>query len=217
MRVDVPPQAWHRVRVEFQEQRALIRVGKQEPLLVNQLAHNHVAGLVGLWTYLPAYFSNLRVGDDQFDFPSLYPDVVEERASVTVDEWFLEGFGVVDTEPNGILNLNRYLPVSEHEVSLIREVEVRRDGKFNFSVGFSDQLTLKIGDEVIFSGENLYHNSPKWEERGYVQANQSVNHHLSKGIHRITAILKAKEFFGLGVILNIEGDEFSFLPAHLVQ
>ena len=42
-RVDVPPQTWQRLRVEFQDQRAWIRVGEQEPLLVNRLAHNHLS------------------------------------------------------------------------------------------------------------------------------------------------------------------------------
>jgi len=214
---DVPPQSWHRVRVEFQDQRALIRVGEQEPLLVSQLAHNHVTGLVGLWTYLPAYFSNLRISDDQPDIPSLYQEKTEDLTLNTVSEWFLEGFGVVDTEANGILNLNRYLPVSESEVSLIRDVKVHKDGMFVFNVGFSDQLTLQIDGEVIFSGENLFRSSPKWNERGYVKVDQPVSHHLSKGTHRITAILKAKEYFGFGVAIIIEGDEYRLLPAHLVQ
>jgi len=129
----------------------------------------------------------------------------------------MEGFGVIQTEENGILNLNRYLPLSETEVRLVREVKVQTGGKFTFNVGFSDQLTLQIDDEVVFKGENLYQNSPKWEERGYVKPDQQIECFLHKGIHRLTAILKAKENFGFGLALNIEGDGYRLLPAHLCR
>jgi hypothetical protein len=38
----------------------------------------------------------------------------------------------------------------------IREINVRKAGDFVFNVGFSDQLTFQINDEVVFAGENLY-------------------------------------------------------------
>jgi hypothetical protein len=214
--VDVPPRTWFRLRIEFQDQRAVIQVGKQEPLIVNQLAHTHRAGLTGLWTYLPAYFSNLCVCNDPPDFPpdsQLTP--IENPAIGTVTEWFLEGFGKVTTEPSGILNLNRYLPISVDEVRLVQGIQLPEDGNLTFQVGFSDALTLQVDEEVIFRGENLYHNTPNWEERGYVSLSQQVSHHLSKGIHQLTAILKAKENFGFGVALSIEGDEYKLMPAHL--
>jgi hypothetical protein len=216
--VEVPPKTWLHLRIEFQDQRALIQVGTQEPLLVNQLAHHHNSGLVGLWTFLPAYFSNLRFGDDAPDFLASMPLAGNENSlAVTVTEWFMEGFGVIQTEENGILNLNRYLPLSETEVRLVREVEVQTDGNFTFNVGFSDQLTLQIDDEVVFKGENLYQNSPKWEERGYVKPDQQIECFLHKGIHRLTAILKAMENFGFGIALNIEGDGYRLLPAQLCR
>jgi len=215
---DVPPKTWFRLRVEFQDQRALVRVGEQEPLIVNRLAHTHQSGLVGLWTYLPAYFSNLRISDNSPEFlSSSKQESIEDSVPGTVTEWFLDGFGVVDTEANGILNLNRYLSISEKEVKLLREVDIHKDGRFIFNVGFSDQLTLQIDNEDIFNGENLYHDSPKWEERGYVSPDLQISHHLSKGIHRLTAILKAKEYFGFGIALNIEGGEYRYLPAQLCQ
>jgi hypothetical protein len=216
--VDVPVQTWHQLRIEFQDQRALVRVGEQEPLIVNQLAHNHNTGLLGLWTFRPAYFSNLRIGDEPFDFgSSLDQEANNEFLPGMVTKWFMEGFGVVDTEANGILNLNRYLPISENEVKLMREIDVQKAGDFVFSVGFSDQLTFQINDEVVFTAEHLYHSSPKWEERGYVRPDQQIRHHLAEGRHRLTAILKVKEYFGFGIALNIEGIEYSLLPAHLCQ
>jgi hypothetical protein len=90
--VDVPVQTWHHLRIDFQDQKARIQVGGCDPLIVNHLAYNHKNGLLGLWTYLPAYFSNLRVGDDPCDFgASLEGESQIETFPGMVSEWFVDG------------------------------------------------------------------------------------------------------------------------------
>jgi hypothetical protein len=218
MNVDVPVKTWHHLRIEFQDQSALIRVGEQKPLLVKQLAHNHKSGLLGLWTYLPAYFSNLRIGDDPFDARiNIAQEPDDELLPGTVTSWFMEEFGIVETEANGILNLNRYLPVSVKEVRLVREIEVHKAGTFIFHVGFSDQLTFQINNEVIYTGENLFHNAPEWDKRGYVRPDQPIHYPLGKGTYQLVARLEAKEYFGFGIAVIIEGDNYRLLPANLCQ
>lgn len=212
----VPPQTWFRLQVGFIDQRAIIQVEGQEPLIVNQLAHDHRTGLVGLWTYLPAYFANLCIRDDPPDFSSYsLPVLPKNPVKGTITEWFLEGFGKATTEPSGILNLNRYLPISTGEVRLVRDIAIESGETVTFQVGFSDELTLQIDEETIFQGENLFHSSPHWEERGYVSPTQLVSHSLSKGLHQITAILKAKEYFGFGMTMVVQGEHFTLLPANL--
>jgi hypothetical protein len=212
----VPTPAWFRLRVEFQDQQALIQVGEQPPLFVSQLAHAHRTGLVGLWTYKPAHFSQLRVWDDLPDWSSMpFPDPPEKPAPGTVTEWFLEGFGKVTCEPSGILNLNRYLPITVEQVRLVRQIEMPESGNLTFSIGLSDELSLQIDDRIIFTGENIFHSSPNWANRGYVSMDKQVSRPLSQGLHTITATLKAKEFFGFGMALRIEGDKYRLLSAHL--
>jgi hypothetical protein len=210
---DIPEKDWFRLRVGFQDQRAAIQIGEQEPLFVNSLAHPHKSGLVGLWTYLPAYFSNLVIKDDPPELPQdSNLSGIEKPASGIVTEWFLDGFGRVAAEPNGILNLNRFLPFSIDEVQLIRHIEMPKDGNVTFRIGFSDDLVLLVDDEEIFGGENLYKSSPHWEERGYVSLHDRVNHHLAKGVHQIKAILKLKEPFGFGLMMSVEGSQYHLLP-----
>jgi hypothetical protein len=73
-----------------------------------------------------------------------------------------------------------------------------------------------VDEQVIFSGENLYHSSPHWNERGYVSLDQQeVSIPLSQGRHRILADLQAKEYFGFGLALKVEGGEYHLLPAQL--
>ncbi len=57
----VPTGEWFHLRVDVQGESVAICVDGQPPLVVQQLAHAHASKRVGLWTYLPAYFSNLRV------------------------------------------------------------------------------------------------------------------------------------------------------------
>jgi hypothetical protein len=213
---EVPPKEWHRLRIEFEDQKAHIQVGLQEPLIVPRLAHNHLAGRIGIWTYLPAYFANLRVGDDPPMFGvSGLTGPLQDLPPGIVSEWFLEGYGVVEVEPHGILNLNRYLPLMTREVTLVREIFLDSAGEIRFNLGYSDQLSFEVNGEEIFRGENTFESSPVWEDRGYVSIDEEISHHLGEGKHRLTARLKATEPFGFGLALIIEGEGYRMVPAQV--
>jgi len=212
----VPIGTWFRLRLEFQNQQATFQVGDQPPLRIGALAHGIRTGRAGLWTYKPAFFSNLRIWDDQPVFSSRsFPAMPEKPFPGTVPEWFLEGFGVVSCEPGGILNLNRYLPVSVDTVRLVRRMEMLENGSLTFHVGFSDELSLQLDDQVIFTGLNIWKDTPDWSDRGYVSMDHAVSHTLSRGSHTVIATLKAKELFGFGMALRIEGGPYRLRPAQL--
>jgi hypothetical protein len=213
---EVPQMSWFRLGIEFKDRQAVIRIGEQAPLCVHRLAHDQPDGMVGLWTYRPAYFCNWQVWDDLPDWssPSI-PAPHEPPALGVLTEWFLEGYGKVICEPGGILNLNRYLPVSVDQVRLVRWLELAQEAELTFTLGFSDELILQVDEQDIFSGQNIFHPSPEWSKRGYVCLDHRVRHRLTSGLHKITADLKATEYFGFGMVLGIEGEEFSLLPARL--
>ena len=211
----VPPQTWFRLSVEFSERQARIRVGEQAPLLVPRLAHAHGSGGVGLWTYLPAHFAHMQVWDDA---PPDLPEVSgapEAAPAGCVTEWFLEGFGVVACEPNGILNVNRYLPATVEEVRLVRWLETPEPLSLEMRVGYSDELTLEVDGQAVFSGRHVFHSSPKWEERGYVEARERVHVTLAPGRHQLAATLRMTELFGFGMIVNLGEGVKTLLPAGL--
>jgi hypothetical protein len=212
----VPTGAWFRLSAEFRGKQAIVRLGEQPPLFIHRLAHGCPSGMAGLWTYLPAIFANLRIWDDLPDFVRYsFPTPPEPPAAGTLMEWFLDGFGKVTCEPSGILNLNRYLPVGFEQVRLRRWIEMEESGSLTLRIGFSDALSLCVDEEEIFRGENLFHNSPHWAERGYVSMDTQVMQALTKGRHQLTAILQAKEGFGFGMALAIDGDAHTILPATL--
>lgn len=211
---EIPLGNWFKFRVDFKDNWAVARVGEQAPLVVHRLAHKLEAGLIGVWTYLPAHFRDLQVSVE----PSLTPaSVQEDRSSSTspetVMEWFIEGFGKVECEPHGALNLNRFFSPSAGEVRLSRWIETLAEDEVEMEFGFSDKLTLKVDDETVFLGENLYKSSPNWADRGYIEPTMRVRHTLPSGRHRLTAILSATEYFGWGLTLNLIGGQSQLLPA----
>ncbi len=210
---DVPTGAWFKFSIDFQDERAVIRVGDQTPLIVNRLAHAHRQGLIGLWTYLPAHYCDLRVTTLDHDLPPAAPGQPIDPGNI--DAWYMENFGTIVCEPTSILNLNRYLPISVGEVRLSRWIDVSAAGPIELNVGFSDELTLQIDDQVIFTGQNIFHDEPEWSRRGYVAPTNCVQHTVTSGRHQISAMLKNTEYFGWGLIVNLRGENFKLLPASL--
>ncbi|HPH95904.1 MAG TPA: hypothetical protein PKW33_10255 [Anaerolineaceae bacterium] len=208
---DVPPQTWFRLRVAFAGEQALIQAGEQPPLLVNPLAWGCRTGGLGLWTYLPAFFSNLMVRDDLPNFPEIPATLPLMKDMVT--EWFLEGYGMVKGENNGLINLNRYLPANHKEVKLSRVFFMNEDASLILRIGFSDEIDLKVDGQTVFTGTNLFHASPNWNERGYVALNDKIACSLEKGQHRLEAVLRSTEYFGFGLGLAVEGQGITWLPA----
>jgi hypothetical protein len=209
----IPMGEWFTFSVDFKDECALI-LANHYLLVTNYLAHTHQYGMIGLWTFLPAYFCDLRVTEVEHD-PRRSTFVHHVNPS-NIAAWFVEGFGVIACEPTGILNLNRYFPVGSGEVRLTRSIDAAAEETIELDVGFSDELTLQIDDEVIFTGRNVFQRmSADWATRGYVEPTAHVQHTLSPGRHWLTAILKDTEYFGWGLIVNLRGESIKLLPPGL--
>jgi hypothetical protein len=210
----VPTGRWFEFRVDFAGQRAAVSVDGQPPLVVEQLAHSPEAGLLGLWTYLPATFCDLRLSSGEGldiplgERPGTAPDVVQA--------WFAEGFGVVRCEPNGVLNLNRYLSVSPGRVRLGRRFELSRAGTVSLSFGFSDALSLELDGQEVFAGEHKFAGFADRAARGYAELGMySLQRELPPGPHHLVAALGVSEPFGWGLALSAQGEGLRWLPAEM--
>ncbi len=210
----IPTGRWFRLRVDFYGSRAAIAVDNQPPLVVEQLAHGELEGRCGLWTFRPAYFCDLRISAcEALEVPS---GVLPRAAEKLIEAWLLQDYGVVTCEPNGIVNLNRYLPILKETVRLTRRFELLKSGELTFEFGFSDVLSLELDGKLIFKGENTFKGFADRDARGYAElGNQSVQQGLAAGEHRITVELLASEPFGWGLILAMQGKEVRWLPAEL--
>jgi hypothetical protein len=126
----------------------------------------------------------------------------------------VEGYGAVACEPNGTLNLSRYLPVSLGEVRLIRRFEVQGPEEVTFAFGFSDALTLELDGERVYQGEHTFKGFADRAARGYVEPGMaSCQRLLASGRHELTATLRVSEGFGWGLTLSASGAGLRWLPA----
>jgi hypothetical protein len=210
----VPTDRWFRLRVDVCATRAAISVDGQPPLVVEQLAHPLSAGMLGLWTFLPAHFADLRVSP--CTGKEIPPGEVPVAPEGVIESWFVEGYGVVSCEPNGVLNLNRHLPASLGEVRLTRSFELSRDDEVRFEFGFSDELVLELDGEVVFEGERSFQGFADRAARGYAElAEPAVQRRLAAGEHRLDVRLRVKEGFGWGLVFAGHGEGLRWLPVEL--
>ena len=208
----VPTGGWYRLRVSYHGDRAEVSVDGQPPLVVEELAHPARPGMIGVWSYLPAYFCDLRVSAcDGLDSPPGMTPRVPEGA---VEDWFIEGFGVVSCEAHGIVNLNRYLPMSAGEVRLARRFELADEAAVGLECGFSDALSLEVDGQTVFSGENTFKGGNDPATQGYIELGaHTIQRTLGAGPHVLTAALRVSEGFGWGLALAAHGEGLRWMPA----
>jgi hypothetical protein len=89
------------------------------------------------------------------------------------------------------------------------------DGVLAFQIGFSDELSLQVDGKDVFTGECTWKDTPEWSDRGYASLEHRVELTLSRGLHTITAVLKATEYFGYGMALQIVGGSHKLMPIAL--
>jgi len=200
--VEVPTGRWFLLRVDYKGRRAAISLDGQPPLVVERLAHPIQAGGVGVWTYLPAYFRDLRLSSVA-EMPK-GAGVIPRQPAGLVKGWEADGLGVLACEPNGTINLNRYLPVETKAVTLRKRFTTGRARTLLLSFGFSDVLELSLDGEQVYSGEHLWRDLPVWKERGYVDIHYAqVTLEVPAGEHELVAQLGKKEYFGWGLIMKM--------------
>ena len=201
---EVPTGEWFRLRICFQDRRALVSLGNQPPLRIDHLAHAPVSGRLGLWSYLPAWFSEARIlPEARLPEQPVSPVII---SPALVREWHLDGYGAVACEPEGFLNLNRYLALREEPAVLRCRFLAERHQDLHLSFGFSDHLELFLDGLSVFEHNNNWYNKPAWHDRGYVARNMySVTTEIERGVHELTARLAVNEPFGWGLVMAAEG------------
>ncbi|RPI87653.1 MAG: hypothetical protein EHM41_04160 [Chloroflexi bacterium] len=209
----IPMNYWFDLWVDFFEDRAVVQVNDQTPLIVQGLAHTVKEGGLGIWTYRPAYFRNFWAGEiKNKNLPESAPI---QLPAGTVTEWFLKGQGVIGCEPNGVLNLNKVLPFSTGKAVLTRQIQAEADSCLDFCFGFSDEIILYLDGNEIYQGQNTFQGFGSYNERGYIEQNANILRiPMKKGRHEISAALCTTEPFGWGIAASLQGENLTVLPLH---
>ncbi len=216
---EVPMGKWYTFFVEFSGSRAKAGLLGQDPLLVEELATSRSTGGIGVWTYLPAHFANLRVYDlaflDSVRITAEGPAAPTASASQgIITDWLAQGYGVVTCEPHGILNLNRYFALSQREVVLTRKFSLDGETTVAMSFGLSDDLTLSVDGLALYATTKAFRPTAGRQGRGYIELGTCrMTRKLSAGIHNLEIKLKVTEPFGWGLVFTLAGEGLRLLPA----
>ncbi len=199
----VPTGRWFDLRVDFADDLAQVSLDDQPPLVVRPLAHQHRTGRLGLWSYLPAHFRDLRYSPSP-SLPEPLPAATPAAPPAgLLTRWHLDGVGPVTCEPHGVLKVNRYLPLAAGPARLTTTFEVPASGPVTIDCGFSDTLTLSVDEAVVYTGRHVWGGMTSWAERGYVAPTTTLAVPLTAGTHRLTAELGVSEPFGWGLLLAV--------------
>ena len=184
---------WTRLRVVLSGTRAAVFLGDTvKPLLVVPLARTPRAGYVQLASFLPAgtpgsgpiaWFSNLQVRPNviAYAFP---PERVVPLPSGVIARWslgpsfvtkdvepraiapaWMSPARVATVEPNGMVELNRWLPnpagydpAARQDMGVVARVTVTaaRAGPRALQLGFSDAATVFLNGTPLFHGDDSY-------------------------------------------------------------
>jgi hypothetical protein len=178
---------------------------------VERLSHAKTAGRIGLWTFRPARFRNLRVTKPR-PFEGLAGEN-PQRPDATIEAWWLQGTGIIACEPSGVVNLNRYRVASDAEARLIRRFALDGETDVEITFGYSDELSLSLDGEMLFGGTHTFSGFNSQKARGWVRpANNHLIRRMGAGDHSLEAALRATEPFGWGLIVTLAGDGIRLLP-----
>jgi len=204
----VPAGRWITLQVELRGPTATARIcgDSAPPLVVPRLAHGNPSGRIGVWSFQPAYFCELRIrpldpapAQPAQPAPPTQPTHPEPEAV-----WHLEGYGPVAPEPNGIINLNRYLPTTAQPALLQREFTTSPEGDALLSFGFSDELRLRVDGVELFHATHRFTGFADRQSRGYIEPDSHrLPLKLPPGRHTLTAEVAVHEPFGWGLALTI--------------
>ena len=104
------------------------------------------------------------------------------------------------------MNLNRHFNLSKTKNTVLAKVIIdsKKKQKKKLYFGYSDKIRIYLNAENIFTGDNSFHESDKYEDRGYVlDKHQMIELQLEKGKNELILEISEKKF-GWGFIAQLE-------------
>ncbi|MDP3443592.1 MAG: hypothetical protein Q8T08_12105 [Ignavibacteria bacterium] len=224
---DIPVREWFHVKIQVIGDSAKVYLDNNpiETLSV-KLKHDYSSGFVGVCSYHPANFANLKV--TKLDtVVSFEPEPKTTFNNTYISNWLISepydnyDFKIekpflhdsiagkwqnINTEENYLMNLNRHFTFSKSKNTVLAKVIInsKKPQKKKLYFGFSDKIKIYLNTESIFTGDNSFHESNKFEDRGYVlDKHQMLELQLEKGENELILEISEKKF-GWGFIAQLE-------------
>jgi hypothetical protein len=224
---NIPTREWFHVKIQVIDDSAKVYLDNNPKQVMSaKLKHDYASGNIGVCSYHPAYFANLKVTklDTVISFK---PEQVTASKKTYISNWLISepydnyDFTIekpflndsivskwqkVNTEENYLMNLNRHFTFSKSKNTVLAKVIInsKKPQKKKLYFGYSDKMRIYLNTETIFSGDNTFHESEKFEDRGYVlDKHQMIELPLEKGDNELILEISEK-MFGWGFIAQLE-------------
>ena len=224
---NIPVREWFHVKIQVIGDSAKVYLDNNpKQVLSVKLKHDYSSGSIGVFSYHPANFANLKVTKLDTVLSSK-PEPTTASKKTYISNWLISEpydnydfiiekpflndsivskWQKIKTEENHLMNLNRHFTFSKSKNTVLAKVIInsKKPQKKKLYVGFSDKIRIYLNTESIFTGDNSFHESDKFEDRGYVlDKHQTIELPLEKGENEVILEISEKKF-GWGFITQLE-------------
>ena len=224
---NIPTREWFHVKIQVIGDSAKVYLdNSQKHVLSVKLKHDFSSGFIGVCSYHPAKFTNLKV--TRLDSVVL----LKNESMTTIDKSYISNWLIsepydnynfklekpflndsitgkwqnINTEENFLMNLNRHFSLSKTKNTVLAKVTIdsKKKQTKNLYFGYSDKIRIYLNTDSLFMGDNSFHESYKFEDRGYVlDKHQMIELPLEKGENELIFEISEK-MFGWGFIAKLE-------------
>jgi len=225
---DIPTKKWFHVKIEVTGDFAKVYLDNNPKEILNvELKHDLISGGVGVYSYHPAIFKNFKVTKSETIAASEKQHAANTDNKTYISSWLISEpynnydfkiekpflkdslittYHQIDTEDGYLMNLNRHFTKSKAKNTVLAKVVLNSEKaqKKNFHFGYSDKIKVYLNSNELFFGDNSFHESESYADRGYVSDKQeTLELPLVKGENEIILEI-AEEKFGWGFIARLE-------------
>ncbi|NOU58495.1 hypothetical protein [Marinifilum caeruleilacunae] len=225
---NIPTKKWFHVKIEVADDLAKVYLDyNPKPVLSVKLKHEYITGAVGVCSYHPAIFANLKITkhapvsilqtrplptlDDKTYISNWLVSEPYDNFDFAIEKAFLKEAFItkwhqIGAEENYLINLNRYFTKSASKNTVLAKTmlisEKAQTKTLHF--GYSDKIKIYLNSKELFKGDNRFNDTGKYDDRGYVlDQHKSIELPLLKGKNDLI-IEVAEDKFGWGFIAKLE-------------
>jgi len=225
---NVPTKKWFHVKIEVNDDIAKVFIDNNPNATLSvKLQHEFVSGGVGVCSYHPANFANLKITkhtasnilktrtlpshDDGKYISNWLISEPYDNFNFAIDKPFLNETLItrwhkVNAEDNYLINLNRYFSKSNSKNTVLAKTILISDKKQSKKLhfGYSDKIRVYLNSKELYRGDNRFIASGKYNDRGYVIDKQNTIELLLDEGENELIIEISEDKFGWGLIAKVE-------------
>ena len=224
----IPTNEWFHIKIVVIGDTAKVYLHNEtEATLAVKLKHKITQGPIGVFSHHPGIFANLSVTKIDTNYVKAKEIKKSLVKSSYLTRWLISepfnnanwdskklnlndslkgNWQIINAEEGNLINLNRYYVRSGKHNTILAKVIIdsKKEQTKKLYFGYSDKIKIFLNSNMIFSGDNSYKESDRWDDRGYVfDDNEIVELLLKKGKNELIMQIY-EEQFGWGFKAHLE-------------